>query len=117
MATREKKSITILLNSNEKRAFKESIQTRFKSLLKLETIKILSDLNNYQKSHVCQICNQKIKDLKVMNYFQMYTEDGESFITFHFFCAFKPGTTDDFNEIAGDFDYVFYIDDEDEKDI
>jgi len=109
MGTQEKKSITILLNSNEKRSFKESIQSRFKSLIKLETIRILSDLNNYQKSHVCQICNQKIKDLKVMNYFQMYKEDGEQYITLHFICAFKPGTTDAFHEIAGNVDYTFYI--------
>lgn len=47
-----------------------------------------------------------------MNYFHLYTEDGERFKTFHFICAFKPETTDDFNEIAGDFDYVFYIGDE-----
>ena len=78
-------------------------------MLKPKTIQLLADLNNYQKSHICQIFNQKIQDLNVMNYFHLYTEDGKRFITFHFICAFKPGTPDDFHEIAGDFDYVIYI--------
>ncbi len=106
MATREKKSIDIISNSSEKRSFKESIRARFKSLLKQETMRLLSDLKNYKKAQVCQICNQKIQDLTFMNYFNLYTEDREQFITFHFICAFKPGTTDDFNEIAGEFDYT-----------
>lgn len=91
---------------------REKIQARFKSLLTPETIQLLSDLKNYQKTNVCQICNQKIKDLNVMNYFYMYTEDGEQYITLHFICAFKPGTTDAFHEIAGNIDYTLYIGDE-----
>ena len=102
----------ILSNSSEKRSFKERIRVKVKSLFKPETLRLLSDLNNYKKSDVCQICNQKIQDLKVVNYFHLYTEDGERYITFHFICAFKPGTSDDFNEVAGDFDYVFSISDE-----
>ena len=112
MAIRENKSGTILSNSWEKTSVNESIQVRFKSLLKQETVRLLSNLNNYTKSLVCQICNQKIQDMKIVNYFHLYTEDGDRFITFHFPCAFKPGTADAFNIIAGEFDYVFYLGDD-----
>jgi len=115
MAIQEKKGITILLNSREELSCKKDIRAKFKSLLKQETIRLLSNLSNYTKSLVCQICNQKIQNVKFLNHFHLYTEDKEQFITFHFTCAFKPGTADDFIEIAGVFDYVYSRNQREEK--
>jgi hypothetical protein len=112
MAILEKEEITYLTNNCDKTQSKEDNQAKFKSLLEPETIELISDLRNYTSSIVCQICSQKIQDLRYINYFHLYTKDGERYITFHFSCAFKPGTADDFNEIAGDFNYIYKIDDE-----
>ena len=112
MAIQEKKKITYQPNCNEKTSINENIRARFKSLLKQETLSILSNLKNYKNSNICQKCNQKIQNLNYMNYFHLHREDGERFITFHFDCALKRGTADVFNEIACDFDYVFSISDE-----
>lgn len=94
---------------DQKSRDKKFIREIFKSLLKPEAIEILSDINNYSNTLACQLCNEPIKKPSHSNYFHLYPLIEDRFVAFHFACALKPGTADQFNEIAGDFDYVYDI--------
>ncbi|MFX1574631.1 MAG: hypothetical protein ACFFB0_17980 [Promethearchaeota archaeon] len=88
---------------------KASVHDKFKSLLKFETFKILLNIRNYDNSLECKMCHKKIMNTRKPNYFHLYTEDQAHFITFHFFCALKSNTADEFLEIADNFDYTYRI--------
>ena len=107
MAILEKKVGNFSLEMIEVKTEKERVREKFKSLLRPETIEIISNIENYTNSLVCQICNQEILDTRKMNFFHLHAEDYKQYITFHFICALRPGTADDFNEIAGEFDYIY----------
>lgn len=64
---------------------------------------------NYDNSLKCKVCKREIQDTAYPNYFQLWAKGTNRFITFHNRCAFKKGTTDQFNKIAGEFDYRFDV--------
>ena len=107
MAILEKKAGSFSFKRITVKTEKERVRERFKSLLKPETIEIISNIENYTNSLVCMICNQEISDTKNFNYFHLHAEDYKRYITFHFACALRTGTEDDFNEIIGEFDYIY----------
>jgi len=107
MAILEKKVENFLYQRIEVKTENERAREKFKSLLKPETIEIIANIENYTNSLVCQICNQEILDTRDFNYFQLHAGDYKQYITFHFVCALNPGTADDFNEIAEEFDYIY----------
>ncbi len=107
MAILEKKVKNFSFKRIEVKTEKERVREKFKSLLRSETIEIIANIENYTNSHVCQICNQEILDIRNFNYFHLHTEDYKRYLTFHFVCALRPGTADDFNEIAGEYDYIY----------
>lgn len=96
---------------------KSECYERFLSLLKKTTIELLSDVKNYTSSLECKICHKKIQDHRNIDHFHLYTEDREHYMTFHFKCALKPKTGEKFDEIAGNLDYIFYIDNEKKENI
>ncbi|MFX1280361.1 MAG: hypothetical protein ACFFA3_13195 [Promethearchaeota archaeon] len=65
-------------------------------------------LNNYDKSLICKICHEQIKDSSNWDYLHLYAEDNEHFITFYFRCAFKRHIVEKFGDITGEFDYFYY---------
>jgi len=89
---------------------KSVIYEKFKSTLKNATIKLLSDIKNYTNTLECRLCHEEIQDLTAPNHCHIYTEDREHFITFHFLCALKPDSVENFQEIMGQIDYIYYID-------
>lgn len=107
MAILEKKVENFSFKRIEVKTEKERVREKFESLLRSETIEIIANIENYTNSHVCQICNQEILYTTKMNYFHLHSEDYNQYITFHFACALRPGTTHNFNEIAGEFDYIY----------
>ena len=96
-----------------------------KDLLKPEVIEILNDPDNYLSNYDptsklrCKYCNKRLE--KRMSRFKfwkkekpipilpliLWHKDQEHYIVFHFRCAFQLGKVDDFNEIAGIFDYTY----------
>ncbi len=83
-------------------------------LLKPEIIDILNDLRNYSKDYdpskklSCKLCNRTIEDsLQLI----LWNSDQKLYISFHSKCAFLKGTADLFNEIAGEFDYTYMLND------
>ena len=105
----QKKEVDDSIENRSNALQSSSVHDKFKSLLRLETIKILSNIRNYDNSLECKICHKKILDTRKPNYFHLYTEDQAHFITFHFFCALKSNTVDEFLEIADNFDYTYHI--------
>jgi len=71
MAILEKKVGNFSLERIELKTEKERVREKFKSLLKPETIEIISNIENYINSLVCQICNQEILDTRKMNFFHL----------------------------------------------
>ncbi len=90
---------------------KSVIYEKFKSMLKNATITLLSDIENYTNTLECQLCHEEIQDVTTPNYCHLYTEEREHFITFHYLCALKRNLAEEFQEIMGQIDYIYYIDD------
>ena len=84
------------------------IHLKFKSLLKFKSRSLLKNINNYDESHICKICNKQIQDLGNLDYLNLYGEENDQFITFHFKCAFRRNTGEKFSDIASEFDYIYY---------
>lgn len=97
-----------------KNSFKKSdklvIHKEFEPLFKNSVIKLLSNIKHYTNSLECQLCHKEIQDTMNPNYFHLHTEDFKNFITFHFLCALKPNSIEQFQEIMGRYDYISHID-------
>lgn len=93
---------------------KKSIE--LKDLLKLEVVEILNDIKNYisRKDYdpteilPCKLC--KIKIEKPSHPFIIWSKNQEYYCPFHYQCAVRPEYANNSNEIAGNIDYTYNID-------
>jgi len=97
--------------NSDKQTYKLVIRREFRPLFKKSVQKLFSDITNYTNTLECQYCHKEIQDTMEMNYFHLYPENNNNFITFHFLCALKPNSVLKFQNVMDRFDYTSRIDD------
>ena len=101
----KKKTILIFKNLQEK-------NVNIKDLLKERAIELLENLANYSINFnsrdvlFCKLCEKVIEDSISLI---LWNSDREHYVSFHFPCALKEGTTDLFYELMSTFDYIYPI--------
>lgn len=99
------------IKNSDNQTNKLVIRREFEPFFKTSVLKLFSDITNYTNTLECQYCHKEIQDTMAMNYFHLYPEDNNNFITFHFLCALKPNLVLKFQDVMNRFDYTSRIDD------